>query len=183
MEKAFFQNLTLSDTGRCFGYSAQQINRWVNEDGLEYVSTERGKKVFDSATVHRWLVERGIKKATTIQKRGRGSKSTKDPDGDDLLSGDPEIFDDNLDKYRHYKAEQAKLDLAKAKGKLISREEHEDFMRRCADFVRQGFQAKPRQLAAKLARMNEVSEIEDFLQSEIIAVLDRMSQLEMNDVT
>lgn len=165
------------DIARCFGISNQRVNQWTGEEGLPYKAGPKRKKLFDSAEVHNWLVDRAVKKATTKGSR----KKAKDPDGDEMMNDDPGFFDDNLDKYRHYKAEQAKLDLEKARGKLVSREHHETFMRSCAEFVRQGFQAMPRKLGAKVARINEVTEVEAIIEAEVLAILERMSELEMKE--
>lgn len=129
----------------------------------------------DAKHVHDWLVEQALQKNSAKAKQSRAS--TTPVDGDDLMN--PDLgFDDNLDKYRFYKAEQAKLALEKEKGLLIEKESHDDFVRQAGDYVRNGFQSLPKKLSVRIAKLKDASQVEKLLESEIIGILQSLSKLD-----
>ena len=172
MDAEFYRYMTQAEIAKIFATNAVTIHRWVGE-GLPFENVGR-KKTYDPAKVHDWLMEKELaKRAVKVKKSG--SKSLDD----DLM--DPDQFDDNLDKFRYYKAEQAKLALEKEKGGLISKEDHDDFVRQAGDFVRSGFQTLPKKLAVRLAKLRDSGDIEKLLEEEIVETLIRLSKLELNE--
>lgn len=178
MDHAFYRNCSQAEIAKIFDTNSVNILRLIG-DGLPYTYLGK-KKVFDSAIVHQWFVERDLKK--TVSKKNKSTTRKVGDDEGDLLEDDVEFQQgDNLDMFRYYKAKQAKLALEKEQGSLISKEAHEEFIRSAGDFVRSGFQALPKKLAVKLGKIRDSNDIESLLEEEIINTLKRLSEMELTE--
>ena len=162
MEFDDYRKVTQSEIAKIFRTNAVTVSRWADA-GAPFVKQGR-RKTMDPADIHVWLSDREVAK--------QAKKSPK-------ISEDDMSFDDNLDKQRYYTAERAKLALERERGKLISKEDHDDFVRQAGDFVRQGFQMMPKKLAVKLAKTKDSNEVEKILNEEIINTLKRLSEVEV----
>jgi len=165
-----FRAISCADLARCFDITPRTVANWV-DDGMP-VANVSGVKWYDPAVVLKWK--------TDVLKKELKKKAPIRPQEIDPDMHESEGFDDNLDKYRHYKAEQAKLALEKEQGKLIELEAHEEFVRDAGDFVRNSMQGLPKELAIKLAKSKDSNEIEDMLNDKIVAILKEMSCATLN---
>jgi phage terminase Nu1 subunit (DNA packaging protein) len=163
-EHNFYRAVTQAELAKIFDTHSTAMSRYVKA-GMPY-EIQAKKKVFDVKVVFDWMLEREMKKYEDSKKR---------PIGDE----DNMIFEDNLDRARYFQAEKAKLQVERERGKLILREDHEDFVRQAGDYVRQGFQTMPKKLAVKLAKLKDTNEIEKLLDDEVIGTLKRLSEIEL----
>lgn len=149
-------------------------------EGLEYTTDEAGKNWFDSRQVIDFVVSRGgldLRGGQTskekIAKLNRGKTKENPADDEDL---EPEIFSDQLERFRKLKGDLAELELAKKKGDLIEKQLHEEFVMQAGEFCRNSFQAIPRKIAVAVAKEKDSMAIEKIIEAEIVGVLKELSE-------
>ena len=142
------------------------------------VDEGKTKRVFDSRKVIDFVVKRGgldhrgpITNAEKIA-RLKGKIAPEDDEDDDS----PEIFSDQLERQRKLKGDLYEVELAKKKGELIEKLNHDEFVLQAGEFCRSAFQAIPRKISVALASENDASIIEKIIENEIIGVLKELSE-------
>ena len=171
-----FRRLGQGDVVTITGTVGSQIKKMTDE-GLPF-RLEGSTKLFDFRDMLPWIVENGWGKLKhSSVKRAKANRPPVPKDEEDM---EPGLFGDELERYRAAKANLAELDFAKKKGDLIEKEKHEAFVQEAADYCRQAFQSLPKKLCVKLAKMNEAGAIESLLEDEIVAVLKRLSEMELD---
>lgn len=161
----FYRNCSFSEAAKIFNMTRPNFNHWAKEGMPNSVGRVHGReaRVVDTEKVIKWMVEREAKKLVSS--------------GSGPISADGEASDD---RYRRIKADLAQHDLDVKKGKVIQLEEHEQFCREAGDYVRKAFQAMPRELGVKLAKVADAAEIENTLELAIVTILRELSERKLD---
>jgi len=179
MKNEDFRYMKAVDLAKVFNVDRKTISRWA-KDGMPPALED--EKLYDPKEVMEWrckcAIEKVIKEAEEAEKKRVYEKrqSQKEISGgdSDLDNGE---FTDNLDRFRHYKAELAKIEVEKATGALIPRDIVEETICVMGDFCRKSLQEIPKLMGIKLAKERDVVEIEKMLDDQLITVMKGMADV------
>ena len=171
-----FEKMIRADVARMLNVSEPTITKLLQE-GMKIQTDDVNRNYFDSREVIDFIVQRGGLDLrggqTNKEKIAKLNGKPKSEDDEDL---EPEIFSDQLERFRKLKGDLAELELAKKKGDLIEKQLHDEFVMQAGEFCRNSFQSIPRKIAVAVAKEKDSMAIEKIIEAEIVGVLKELSE-------
>lgn len=151
--------LSTRETAEIFGVTPASVENWLKK-GCPHELDPRGKPYFASHVVFGWRLD---------QERGK-----KRPLGDG--SEQEELFSDELERLRKYKADMEQIKLGIARGELVKVEDVRRALMKAADVIKRRLEVIGKKLAVQMAKELSPEGCEKVMTAEMISALKELSQ-------